>query len=170
MSKRIGPQCRRRHLSNFINAVKRAEAGRIILLDGGRNDGIPIVHDTHSTSLACDSVKVTAVLWGCSIAGQEMADGYQVFEWGVAGVIIGLSPAVTALLGNVDSQCPAMRRVGGRSPVLRGGGVAFSGRVPGHGRSAAARQPAGLFPLTLKLFVGDRQLLLHGRIKRPPVP
>jgi hypothetical protein len=66
--------------SNFINTVKRADAGLTMLLDGGRNDGIPIVHDTPPTSLACGSVEVAAVLWGCSIAGQEMANVYQVFE------------------------------------------------------------------------------------------
>ena len=87
----------------------------------------------------------------------------------VGGVIIGSSPVVTALLGDVDSPCPAARRVGGRSPVLCGGGAGLSGGVPGRGRSAAVGQLASLFPLALKLFVRHRQLLLHGRIKRPPL-
>ena len=93
--------------------------------------------------------------------------GIKYVSGAVGGVISGLGPAVTALLGDVDSRCPATRRVGGQSPV--GGEVGLSGRVPGCGRLVAVRQPAGLFPLALKLFVGHRQLLLHGRIKRPTV-
>ena len=54
-----------------------------------------------------------AVLWGGSIVGQKMAYGDQIRERAAGGVIIGLSPAVTALLGDVDSRCPATRRVAG---------------------------------------------------------
>jgi len=110
-------------------------------------------------------------LLGLGVLGNHLfiLMGLNYVSGAVGGVIIGSSPMVTALLSAMLIRDVPLRALwrGGRSPVLRGGGVGLSGGVPGRGRSAAVQLLASLFPLALKLVVRHRQLLSHGRIKRP---
>ena len=86
-------------------------------------------------------------LLGLGVLGNHLLIlmGLKYVSGAVGGVIIGSSPVVTALLSALLIHDVPLRAVwAGGLLSFAGVGVGLRGGVPGRGRSAAARQPAGL--------------------------